>query len=231
MRMKRTNTVLAVAGAVLLAIVGTRIGWFNVVRQLQAVRLGMLILIGLSILRLILQTHAWSSALRSDGIRARTAELIGIRLAAQSIGYLSVLGPLISEPMRISLLRKYKGKGMSATLADAGVYGFSSGLFGIADCVCAGVLMAHSCDIAELAELAAVLAAGIFLIAQRRPLLSSLVCRLGSHCPEWLKRGEQIEIQVRQFESLHNSPIRRISGSTSHARCFWPARLQRCCGV
>ena len=59
-------------------------------------------------------------------------ELLGIRLASQSMGYLSVLGPALSEPMKINLLKGNWNASATATLADTGIYWFTSAIFGLA---------------------------------------------------------------------------------------------------
>ncbi len=210
--MRKIDTLIAAAGLVLFIFVATKIGWVGVARQLEAIPIAFLILIGLSLSRLGLQTYALSTALRAEGIELRGAELVGIRLAAQAIGYLSVLGPAISEPMKIRLLQKSRGGAITPTLADTSIYGFSSALFGIAGCVCAGSVLLHSGSAAPPVVLAAVFAAGLLLIARRRPLLSPLVRRLAGRCPSWLLKGERIETAIRQF---------RIRHQTSVCRMFW----------
>jgi hypothetical protein len=107
-------------GLAFLALVARNLGWVGLVHQLGAVRGGLVVLIALSFLRLALQTTAWSIALNAQGISASIAELVGVRLAAQSIGYLSVVGPAVAEPMKIQLLLKYQEPGAVATMADAG---------------------------------------------------------------------------------------------------------------
>ncbi len=208
--MKRIDFAIAAAGLGLLVFVASRIGWVDIVRQLWISRTAWLVLVGLSCLRLVLQTFSWSTALRAEGIGIRAAELIGIRLAAQSVGYLSVLGAGISEPLKIRLLRGYEGKVTAATLADSSVYGFASALFGTLGCVCAVLVMARGGSAASPAAFGALLTAGLFLIAYRKPLLTPLVRRLSGRCPVWLQRAEQIEIAIRQFGVRHKAPVRRM---------------------
>ena len=95
----RRDVLLAAAGLMLLVFVGSRIGLHAVMKELAAVRAGIAIIIALSVVRLVLQTKSWSIALRRGGSQPSTSELILIRLASQGIGYLTVLGPVASEPM------------------------------------------------------------------------------------------------------------------------------------
>ncbi len=208
--MRKIDKIIAAVGLTLFFWVATKIGWVAVARQLEAVPITLLILIGLSFSRLALQTHALSTALRAEGIETRNVELIGIRLAAQSIAYVSVLGAAISEPMKIRLLRKHGKKAVTPTLADTIVYGFSSALFGIAGCVCAGSMMIHSRSAASPAGLAVIFTVGLFLMARRGPLLPPLVRRLAARCPAWLRTAEQIEASIRQFRTCHQAPICRM---------------------
>src|SRR5215469_3048234 len=158
---------LAAGGFLLLAFVASRIGWHAVAKELAAVRGGIAIIIVLSLLRLILQTRSWSVALRLDGFRASTRELMLVRMASQGMGYLTVLGPVASEPMKIRLLRQGGKSPTAATLVDTGVYWFASGLVGISGCLAAGVLLAHSPKaVASAGILASVFIAGLFTIAR-----------------------------------------------------------------
>ena len=208
---RRWDVLLAAAGLALFAFVAGRIGWAAVVRAMVEARTAVAIIISLSLVRLILQTHSWSIALRSDGIKSSTSELMLIRLASQGIGYLSVLGPVASEPMKISLLQKRGGSATTATLVDTGVYWFSSGIVAIAGCLAAALLLAHGRhSIASLALVVPIVAAGLFLIARPKSRLSPLVDALGARCPRWLEKGKQIEVAIRRFASQYPSMIRRM---------------------
>lgn len=90
---KKRDALLAAAGVALFVFAAGRIGWSAVIRAIEETRTAVAIIIGLSLVRLILQTHAWSIALRANGVKSSPSELMLIRLASQGIGYLSVLGP------------------------------------------------------------------------------------------------------------------------------------------
>ena len=139
----KRDALIAVAGLGLCAFAIERIGWSAVVRAIEQGGAAVAIILGLSFVRLLLQTRAWSIALRADGIESSASRLMLIRLASQGMGYLSVLGPVASEPMKISLLQKSAGSATTATLVDTGVYWYTSGLVGIAGCVSAALLLAH----------------------------------------------------------------------------------------
>jgi hypothetical protein len=197
--MKRLDCVIGAIGLTAVVLVGTKIGWAGLLHQLSEVRGGLLVLIGLSFLRLGLQTTAWFIALGAQGISASVSELVGIRLAAQSIGYLSVFGPAIAEPIKLQYLMKYRQAGAIATLADAGAYGFTACLFGILGCACSGLVIAPGKHAGALLALGAGLLAGIFLLIGSKPLLAPLRSLLGPKAPGWLRYGEEVELEVRSF--------------------------------
>jgi hypothetical protein len=120
---RKRDALLAAAGLILFAFAAGRIGWGTVIRAIEEARTAVAVILGLSVVRLILQTHSWSIALCSDGIKSSAKELTFIRLASQGIGYLSVLGPVASEPMKISLLRRAGMSASRATLVERGCTG------------------------------------------------------------------------------------------------------------
>lgn len=205
----KRDALLAAAGVALFTFAAGRIGWGAVIRTIEEARAAVAMIVGLSLVRLALQTRSWSIALRADGITSSTRELMLIRLASQGIGYLSVLGPVASEPMKISLLRNQGSSATAATLVDTGVYWFSSGMVGIAGCFSAALLLAHTRhSVTSLAIFGAIFVAILFLIAHPKLRLSPLVDALGVRCPRWLVRAKQIEGDIRHFQSQHPWSIR-----------------------
>jgi hypothetical protein len=216
---RRRDLLLAGAGFLLLAYVGSRIGLHAVAEELAAVRGGIAIVILLSAARLMLQTRAWSIALRRDGFDFPAGRLMLTRMASQGLGYLTVLGPAASEPLKISLLRKDTKEPAAAalktptaaTLVDTGVYWFTSALLAVAGCLAACVLLAHH---RKAAITAAVLALGhigfLFLMARPKPLLPALTGNLRGRCPKWLAKASQVEAAVRAFAAQDPSAIRRM---------------------
>jgi hypothetical protein len=208
---KKLEALFAIAGVALFAFVAGRIGWGSVFRTLEQARFAVATIFVLSLIRLALQTHAWSIALRSDGVRTTTGELMLIRLAAQGLGYLSVLGPLASEPMKISLLRRAGGSATTATLVDTGVYWFASGMVGLAGCVSAITLISHSRHSIASLIIVGLILAGFLLLLQRPKLrLAPLANAFGARCPLWVRKGSQIEIAIRKFKADYPSAVRRM---------------------
>ncbi len=208
--MKKQHVAIMITGLALFCVVAAKVGWNDIAQQLRAIGTALPILLALSALRMALQTAAWSGALRVHGIRASSANLIGARLASRAMGYLSVLGPLVAEPMRISLLEVRSQEATAATLTDTSVYWVSSWLFTIFGTVCAVQFISGGKRLWSLLMLAPLLIAAAFLMIRRKPVLPGLVRLLASRCPSWLRKGEQVEIGIRDFQSEHPACIRRM---------------------
>ena len=208
--MNKRNVAIMITGLALFGFVAAKVGWGDMVQQLHAVVLALPILLALSAARMGLQTTAWSGALRTHGIRARATNLIGARLASRAMGYLSVLGPLVSEPMRISLLEDRSRKATTASLVDTGVYWLSSWLFTIFGTICAIQFMSGGRRLWSLVMLAPLLVGAAFLMIRRKPALPAVVRMLGRRCPAWLREGERVETAIREFQDQHPACIRRM---------------------
>ncbi len=208
--MKKRNAAIIITGLALFGFVAAKVGWNDIAQQLHAVGLALPVLLALSAARMGLQTTAWSGALRIHGVRARATNLIGARLASRAMGYLSVLGPLVSEPMRISLLEDRSRKATAASLIDTGVYWVSSWVFTIFGTICAIQFMSGRGRLWSLVMLAPLFVGAAFLMLRRTPALPGLVRLMGHRCPSWLREGERVEAAIREFQSQHPACIRRM---------------------
>jgi len=206
--MKRSETILVGIGLGLLAIVASRIGWATLFRQLKTAWLAIPVLVALSLLRLVLQTHSWRVALRKEGVTTTFGELVGIRLASQSMGYLSVLGPALSEPMKIKLLRNEWNASARATLVDTGVYWFSSASVGLVGCAAAAMVLGGAHDAASLLAVAVLFIVLLALLVRKKSLLLQLVAILRKRAPGWLKKGAELEGEIRSFRTRHPVSVR-----------------------
>jgi len=197
-------------GFVLLVFALKRTGSGRVVGELHAISGALVVILALSLIRLRLQTQSWALALREDCVDSDTSELMFLRLASQGIGYLTVLGPAASEPMKIKLLEHHRGSATAATLVDTGAYWMSAGLVLIAGSVSTTFLLTRNHAASIL--LAALVAAGLCLLARPGVILSSLVLRLGKRSPGWLTKATRIEYEIRGFAEAHPATIRRMFG-------------------
>ncbi len=197
-------------GLALFVFAVERTGSGRVVRELHAMSGALVVILALSLMRLRLQTQSWALALREDGVNSDTSELMFLRLASQGIGYLTVLGPAASEPMKIKLLEHHRGPAMAATLVDTGAYWMSAGLVLIAGSISATLVLTRNRGAPIL--LAGLVAAGLCLLARPRVILGSLVSRLGKRSPGWLTKAAQFECEIRRFSAAHPATIRRMFG-------------------
>jgi hypothetical protein len=206
---RKTHLIAPVVAAVAFAWVLAHVGLPTMMEQVKAMRVALPIVLALSLLRLFLQTTTWSASLKGEDVSVGIAKLIGVRLAAQSMGYLTVLGPVISEPMKIKLLGTSSEPTITATFLDDGVYWFTSALLAIAGIVSLPLVAVHG---RTYHSIPAVLVLGFAVVIIRRhtPILSSLVRTLGTRHPAWLARAERIEASIREYRLNQPELVRRM---------------------
>jgi len=134
---------------------------------------------------------------------------MGARTSSRGMGYLSVFGPLVSEPMRIGLLADHPGV-TAPTLIDSGVSWFSSGVITIVGCLCAAESVGAHHHTQSLIALALATVIGMLLVARSKPLLPALARRLGARTPAWLRQGEEVEVAIYDFRREHPGTVRSM---------------------
>ncbi len=207
--MKKGHLIVALVGAAIFAWVITHIGLPAILQQLAGVRTALPIVLLMSLCRLLLQTSAWSQALRDQGVSVPPGTLMGVRLASQSMGYLTVLGPVLSEPLKIRLLRAPAEPAMTATFLDDGVYWFTATLMGIAGWLCLPLVAVH----------------GSWFSCSARNRRCSRLCedseiahRTGWFVPPFLRNRFAIIDWNAQLL------LTGCSGQMLRASCWWPRR-------
>jgi uncharacterized membrane protein YbhN (UPF0104 family) len=200
--MKKLNIGAALLGMGVFAGVVWKVGATSLAADLEQVWMGFVLLLLLSLLRLLLQTCSWSISVSANHLSHSFIELLGIRLASQSLGYLSTFGPLLSEPLKIRLLGP-STQSATSTLVDTGIYWFTSGLFGIFECAAAALLLLHSAHGTWFVLFPMLLLCGLVILSRQSPLLGSVISVLGKRSPGWLKRGASLEGEVRRFRFAH----------------------------
>jgi len=207
--MRKGHIVATVVALVLFAWVIAHVGPATMLGQLKAMRVALPIVLALSVLRLLLQSITWSASLEGEHVSVNTTKLMGVRLASQSMGYLTVLGPVISEPMKIKLLGTSSEPTVTATFLDNGVYWFTSALLAIVGIVSLPFVAARG---AAYHSIPAVLALALmaFVITRRNPILSGVVRALGKKAPSWLARAEQFESSIRRYRVNQPALVRRM---------------------
>jgi hypothetical protein len=207
--MKKGHLIAAAISLVMFAWVISHVGLSAVLVQLKAMRVALPIILALSVLRLLLQTITWSASLEGEHVSVNTTKLMGVRLAAQSMGYLTVLGPVISEPMKIKLLSTPTEPTITATFVDDGVYWFTSALLAILGIVSLPFVAVHGARYHAIPALVS-LAGMVFVIVRRSPILSGLIRALDDHAPSWLVRGEKLEESIRNYRLHHPAVVSRM---------------------
>jgi hypothetical protein len=207
--MKKGHLIAAVVSLVMFAWVIAHFGFSAMLVQLKAMRIALPIVLALSVLRLLLQSITWSASLHGEHVSVDTAKLMGVRLASQSMGYLTVLGPVISEPMKIKLLGTPTEPTITATFLDNGVYWFTSALLGIVGIMSLPLVAVHGARYHAIPALLS-LAGMLFVIMRRSPILSGLVRVLGNHAPSWLVRGGKLEESIRSYRLHHPALVGRM---------------------
>ena len=207
--MRKVQLIVALAALVLFAWVISHVGVPTMVVQLKAMRVALPIVIALSTLRLFLQSTTWSASLKGEKVYVNRARLVGVRLASQSMGYLTVLGPVLSEPMKIKLLGTSSEPTITATFLDTGVYWFTSLLVAISGIVCLPLISTHGTAYRWLPVILA-LAVAVFTITRRSPILRVVVRAFGTRAPSWLVRAEKWEASVRTYRSKQPALVGRM---------------------
>ena len=205
---KKGNLLLAAGGITLFAWVIAHAGVASVFLRLKALRIALPIVVALSIGRLLLQTFSWSAALKSEGLEVAARRLMGVRMASQGMGYLTVFGPALSEPLKIKLLETPVASTATATFLENGVYWFTSALIAIVGLLCAGSLRTQNSS--SVAVLASVFALLMVFMASRRSVLSAASNGLGKRSPTWLHRGAEIESAIRKSRTQNPKLVAKL---------------------
>jgi hypothetical protein len=185
------------------------LGLSTFVQQLNAMRIAVPIVLALSLLRLLLQSIAWSASLKGEQVSVNISKLAGTRLAGQSMGYLTVLGPVISEPLKIKLLGTSTEPTVTATFLDDGVYWFTSALLAIVGLASLPFVAVHGAAYHLIPAIFA-LALMVLVITRRNSILSGIVRALGKKAPSWLARAEQFESSIRSYRVNQPALVRRM---------------------
>ena len=207
--MKKAHLGAAFVAIALFVWVLAHLGLSTLMEQLKAMRIALPIVLALSLLRLLLQSMNWSASLKGEQVSVNIPKLAGARLAGQSIGYLTVLGPVISEPLKIKLLGTSTDATVTATFLDNGVYWFTSALLAILGLASLPFVAVHGAVYHSIPAVL-VLALMIFVITRRSPILSGVVRALGNKTPSWLLRAEQFESSIRRYRVNQPALVRRM---------------------
>jgi glycosyltransferase 2 family protein len=206
---RKIHLIAPVVAAVAFAWVIAHVGLPTLMGQVKAMRVALPLVLALSLFRLFLQTTTWSASLKGEDVSVGITKLVGVRLAAQSMGYLTVLGPLISEPMKVKLLGTSSEPTITATFLDDGVYWFTSALLAIAGIVSLPLVAVHGTAYHSIPAVL-VLGFAVLIIRRHTPILSGVVRALDTRRPTWLARAEHIEASIREYRLNQPTLVRRM---------------------
>jgi hypothetical protein len=206
---QKGQLIFAISAGLLFAWVMGHMGISSMVQQLKAMRVALPIVLALSTVRLYLQSLTWSASLKGEHLSVENGKLAAVRLASESMGYLTVLGPVISEPMKIKLLGTPAEPTITATFLDDGVYWFTSALIAISGLLSLPFFAVHG---AWYHSIPAILGLGlaVFVITRRNSILSGVVGTFGARAPSWLVRAEKAEASIRTFRLEHPALVTRM---------------------
>jgi hypothetical protein len=207
--MKKSHLIPALVAAVLFGWVIVHIDLSKLGAQLKPMRVAVPTIIALSALRLVLQSITWSASLKGEGLSVETTKLMAVRLASQSMGYLTVLGPVVSEPMKIKLLGTSSEPTITATFLDDGVYWFTTTLIALLGIVSLPLVAAHGATYHSFPAILA-LALIMFVVTRRDPILSGAVRMVGARRPSWLARAERFESSIRAYRLNQPALVNRM---------------------
>lgn len=207
--MKKVRVLAGIAGSAALGLLAYRIGSDDIADQLGNLGRVLPVVLVAGGIRVWVQTRAWWIALRAEGICVPQSTLVGVRLASQAAGYLAALGPVVSEPVKIGLLRNWAGMSAAApaTLVETGMYWFTTVILGLAG-TCAAVLLVS--DTRALWASAAVFGLALAFLVTRRSLLTPLLRRAGARAPKWLRSAERVELRIRSFRRRQPKAARKV---------------------
>jgi hypothetical protein len=217
--MKIATILMTVLGVYLLVRLILTIGPAVLATQLTTLGWSLAILVVLGLVKLGLRTWSWRETLVADGVRTTGWQLFGARLVSQTFGYLSVVGPVVADPLKPLLLRDTDvAASTPGTLVETAAFWFTSLLIILAGAF-AGILVASNGPqllAVTLAAVALVVAGFVFLLrkAPLVPRLRDVLARKWKSHPArltaWLIKAEGIEESTISFRRRHPRALRDI---------------------
>ena len=217
--MKIATILMTLVGAYLLVHLILSIGPAVLATQLTTLGWSLAILVALGLVKLWLRTWSWRETLVADGVQTSGWQLFGARLISQTFGYLSIMGPLVADPLKPLLLRDTDAAATTpGTLVETVVFWFTSLLIILAGGF-AGILVASrgpQLMAVTLAAVAIFVAGFVFLLrkAPHVPRLRGVLARKWKDHPArltaWLIKAEGIEESTISFHRRHPRALRDI---------------------
>jgi uncharacterized membrane protein YbhN (UPF0104 family) len=220
--MRKIEWVLLALGLALFVVLIDRVGWSELSRQFRQIGWVFLLILGVSTGRYLARTRAWQRAFAGREDTPPFWQLFQVRLAGESLNYLTVAGPILGEPTKATLLRERLpvAVGLGGTLIEAGIYGLTSGLITLPGLILFLLRVTLDPGLQRAGWLVALLLAALLLFSwmmlRRRLHVLSAAVRWISRGPlgRRLERGrphlEQLEDQLFLFYAGHTRAFRAV---------------------
>ncbi|MFQ5777488.1 MAG: lysylphosphatidylglycerol synthase domain-containing protein [Terriglobia bacterium] len=230
--MRKIKWIFLVVGLGLFVVLLHEVGWQEILGQLRQVGWYFLLVLAVSGCRYLARTAAWCRAFPEKHDLPSFGRMFQVRLAGDSLTYLTVAGPLVGEPTKATLLRQRLplAVGLGGTLIEAGVYWITSGLVILLGLV-VGLLQVTLEAQARWAgwvtvALLAVSLAGVGWLLRRRVHVFAAALRWVDRGPlrrltaQRRERLARVEEQLLDFYALHAADFRAMFLWSSLAQVF-----------
>jgi len=220
--MRKIEWVLLALGLALFVVLIDRVGWEELLRQFRDIGWAFLLVLGVSTGRYLARTRAWQRAFAGRDDTPPFWQLFQVRLAGESLNYLTVAGPLLGEPTKATLLRQRLpvAVGLGGTLIEAGIYGLTSGLIALTGLVLFLLRVTLEEGLQRAGWVVVVLLTVMLLFSwmmlRRRLHVLSAGVRwvsrgpLGRRLERWRPHLEQLEEQLFRFYAGHTRAFRAV---------------------
>ncbi|MBI3951694.1 MAG: flippase-like domain-containing protein [Acidobacteria bacterium] len=132
MTRRRFNQILFLLGLSLLVYLLRRVGWDALAHDFRLMGWALVLILVLSGIKYAISAFAWAAAFFPEE-RQSWRTLFGSRLAGESMNYLSIAGPLLSEPIKASMLHGVRfASALASTLLETTMNAIAAGLVTVA---------------------------------------------------------------------------------------------------
>jgi uncharacterized protein (TIRG00374 family) len=208
-------------GAGLFAYLVWRAGPGKLIADVVALRWGVVLIIVLAGCSHLLKTWAWALMLGDGNQKISFSRLFALRLGAEAMGQLGIVGQTIGDSIRISYLSPEipAGPGVTSVSLDRGLYFVTGTVVTIVGITAAALVLPLPDALSRFAAIFIVVLCGFLfsaaLVVRRRwPILSSTTASLGrlSLFRNWVDKNRSLIQSVENilFDFYHRTP-----------RAFW----------
>jgi phosphatidylglycerophosphate synthase len=204
-------------GVLLLVYLVWRAGPSNLLKSIESVGWGLILVIGLGGVSHVVKTCAWRLILLDEKHGISFARMLKLRLGSEAVGQLGVLGQVFGENLRISLLSATMppAKGIMSVTLDRAFFVFSAALASMVGMIAALVVLPLPLTLVLYVGLFAFILLGSILVTlralRRRLAVFSLTAQLlgrVTYFGGWMKRQRSLisAVETNLFDFYHYAP-------------------------